>query len=124
MTVEAPVALFHRELDDHVTVAVDGVYGAIPEGDEARDIRPVGRVVVTMPDYVADTLSHLIANAHEIVNRLSNVPSGAAGVDLDGPNLDLSVALYEASRRHGYRCCRRPALHEAAAGACTERGLA
>jgi hypothetical protein len=122
MTVEAPVGLFRRELDDHVTVAVDGVYSAMHEDDGAQRIRPVGRVVVTMPDYVADTLSHLIANAHEIVNRLSNVPSGVTGVDLDGPNLDLSVALYEASRRHGYRSCRRPALHDAAAG--TGQGLA
>jgi hypothetical protein len=95
---------------------VDGVYGAMHEDDGAQHVRPVGRVVVTMPDYMADTLSHLIANAYEIINRLSHMPSDAAGVDLDGPNLDLSVALYDASRLHGYGCCRRPALHEAAAG--------
>jgi hypothetical protein len=115
MPTEAPVELFHREVSDHITVAVDGVYGDLSPYERVQDPRRVGRVIVTMPDYVADTLSHLIATAHEIASRLCGEVLDVGSVDLDGPDLDLSVALHEASRLHGYELCRKAALHEAAA---------
>ena len=60
----AVAAAFRRDLPEHITVAVDGVLTDLDEPDEpVPDTRPVGRVVVTMPAFVADTLAHGLAKA-------------------------------------------------------------
>jgi hypothetical protein len=117
MTAGSSIVPYYRQMSERVTVTVDGVYGKLNSDEQVPDDRPVGRVVITMPDYVADSLSHLIANAHEMVSRLCGVVLDVGSVDLDGPDLELSVALYEASRLHGHAYCRRPQLHEIAATA-------
>jgi len=51
---------FHRELPDYITVTVDGVVEGV---DPDVTDRPPGRVVITLPDYAADSLAHLIAQS-------------------------------------------------------------
>jgi hypothetical protein len=105
MTTETPVAPFHRDLDDHVSVEVTDVFAGVdPDIAPRPDDRPAGRVVVTMPDFVADTLSHVIRNAHTVAALLTW--SRVEDVDADAPSLDLAEALYEASCLHGYVCDR------------------
>ena len=86
---------FSRTLPDNLTVTVEGTY------DLDRDIteRRPARVVLTMPDYAADSLAHLLA----YLSRLADVFPG-----LDENGLDCAVvaeALYAAATASGdYRC--------------------
>ena len=49
---------FYRELPDYIVVTVDGVvHGVDPD---ITDQTPA-RIVITLPDYAADGLAHLIA---------------------------------------------------------------
>jgi len=60
---------FRRDLPEHITVTVDGVLTNLDAGDPVPDERPVGRVVVTMPNFVADALAHALAKSWQ-VNQL------------------------------------------------------
>lgn len=85
---------FRRVLEDAVTVAIDGTCELDPDITE----QPVSRVVLTMPDYVADGLAHLLA-------YLSRVVSGFGGLDNSGIHSgSLAAALFSAAASGEYRC--------------------
>jgi len=85
---------FSRQLPDSVTVAADGTLTLDPDITE----RPVARVVVTMPDYVADDLAHLLA-------CLGRIAGTCGGLDGSGMHTDsLAAALYTAAASGGHRC--------------------
>lgn len=96
--VRGSSAGWRRELAEQVSVALDGVVDledAVPAG------RPVSRVVVSMPDFVADTVAHLLAAGWQAVVE------DAAGDGVDTPGVEeraLAEALFDASRAAGYRC--------------------
>jgi uncharacterized protein (DUF433 family) len=91
---DAPLPRFMRSLPDGLSVATDGTY---PQGTDAAQ-RPPIRVVVKMPDYVADSLAHLLA-------YLSNITSNFGGLDGNGLHAaSLAAALYGAAVSGEYRC--------------------
>lgn len=96
-------ALFRREMDDQVAVVVQGL---IDLSDTVPSQRPVNRVTLTMPDFVADTLAHVLALG---CRAAAAVPASHAP-DRPGGPLEQEVidALFAASRVAGYRC---PAGH-------------
>jgi hypothetical protein len=100
VTVETTEVGFHRVLPDHITVAVEGVFTDLDADDPVPSTRAAARVVVTMPDFYADTLAHLIADAWHLAHRL-----GGAGY-VGPPERALAEALYAASTVAGYRCPR------------------
>jgi len=96
-----------RRLADDLTVSVDGVL----ELDHDITERRAARVVVTMPDYVADGLAHLLADAV----RIAEVFGGFQSNGLDAAA--LAEALYAAATSGDYRCpreacrCRSVSVH-------------
>jgi uncharacterized protein (DUF433 family) len=85
---------FFRRLPDQVTVSLDGLLTLDPDITE----RPVSRVVLAMPDYVADGLAHLLA-------YLSRILSGFGGLDNNGIHSgSLAAALFGAATAGDYRC--------------------
>jgi hypothetical protein len=96
--------IWRRELPDHVTVALDGTLPDVdPDLPGTRD-RVVGRVVITMPAYTADSLSHLIAAMYHSAEVFGEP-------DWLGLNdRELADALFEAATASGYRCPEPGAL--------------
>jgi hypothetical protein len=89
---------WRRELAEQVSVAVDGL---VELADTVPARRPVGRVVVSMPDFVADTVAHLLA----IGCRVATEDASRDEADTPGPEeRALAEALFAASRAAGYRC--------------------
>jgi hypothetical protein len=86
------VPAWRRELPEGVTVAVDGVVEEAADPVPAR--RSVAWVVVRMPDYVADTVAHLLASGAEVLAEQLTGPDERA----------LAEALYVASQVSGYHC--------------------
>lgn len=85
---------FERELPDSLVIRVDGL---LPPDKEDGNRQPA-RVVLTMPDFVADGLAHLLAEA----NRAAAI-FGAIGISgIDGWR--LADALYAAATFGDYRC--------------------
>jgi hypothetical protein len=68
---------WRRELAEQVSVAVDGV---VELADTVPERRRVGRVVVSMPDFVADTVAHLLA----VGCRVSTDDAGRDEADTPG----------------------------------------
>jgi len=91
-------AVFSRDLPEHVTVAVDGVFTDLDRDDPVPDDRPVGRVVVTMPDFVADTLAHALAKAWH-VNHLFG-----GNIEVGPTERAVAEALLAAAEASGSRC--------------------
>jgi len=89
---------FHRDLPEHVTVALDGAYPVIDPDDPVPDEQPVGRVVVTMPAFVADTLAHALATVWK-VNELF-----AGTVEIGPTERAVAEALFAAAEAGGCRC--------------------
>ena len=87
---------FHRALPDELTVSVDGVL----ELDHDITERTAARVVVSMPDYIADALAHLLADAARVAEVFGGFPS--TGLDAAA----LADALYAAATSGDYRCPR------------------
>lgn len=85
---------FHRTLPDELTVTVDGTCDLDPD---ITDRRPV-RVVIAMPDYVADSLAHLLGNLSRVADLLG--APDTTGVDA----AELAQALYEAATSGDYHC--------------------
>ena len=95
---------FHRTLPDQLTVSVDGTCDADPDSTDGRPVR----VVVTMPDYVADSLAHLLSNLGQVAELLG-------ATDTTGINAaELAQALYEAATSGTYRCPAGPLAGEVA----------
>jgi hypothetical protein len=92
---------FSRTLPDELTVSVDGEL----ELDHDITERPAARVVVTMPDFVADGLAHLLTDAA----RVSEVFDGSESNGVDGQA--LADALYAAATSGTYRCRQRDPAH-------------
>jgi hypothetical protein len=90
---------WRRELAEQVTVVVDGVVTGLVDADDVPEDRAVARVVVSMPDFVADTLAHLITGACDLTETVE-------GDDVVGDSDEraLAAALFAASRVSGYRC--------------------
>jgi hypothetical protein len=86
---------FRRELADYITVAVNGVVEGV---DDDITTRAPARVVVSLPDYVADGLAHLVARLW----KLSVVFGDERGTGID--ERPLAEALFAASAAGGYRC--------------------
>lgn len=83
---------WRRELSEGVTVTVNGLVEEVDDSVPAR--RSAARVVVSMPDYVADTVAHLLASGAEVLaDRLAGPDERA-----------LAEALYSASQVNGYHC--------------------
>ncbi len=87
---------FRRVLTDDLIVSADGILHL----DDDVTERTVTRVVVTMPDYVADSLAHLLEDAA----RVAEVFGGFQSTSLDGA--ELAEALSVAATSGGYRCPR------------------
>ena len=87
---------FRRVLTDDLIVSADGT---IHVDDDVTE-RAVTRVVVTMPDYVADGLAHLLEDAA----RVAEVFGGFQSTSLDGA--ELAEALSAAATSGDYRCPR------------------
>ena len=85
---------FSRVLSDDLKITVDGVL----ELDRDVTERAAARVVVAMPDFVADGLAHLLADAV----RVAEVFGGFESNGIDGPA--LAEALYAAATSGDYRC--------------------
>jgi hypothetical protein len=85
---------FFRALPDDLTVRVDGVL----ELDRDSTERVAARVVVAMPDFVADGLAHLLADAA----RVAEVFGGFQSNGIDGAA--LAEALYAAATSGDYQC--------------------
>lgn len=86
---------FCRTLPDELTITVDGTLTLDADSTE----RAPARVVLTMPDHVADSLAHLLA----YLSRLADVFHGLdeSGIDC----AELAEALYAAATTGGdYRC--------------------
>jgi hypothetical protein len=95
--VAGPVG-FRRELAAQVSVAVEGV---VELPDPVPERRRVGRVVVSMPDFVADTVAHLLAAGCQVSTEDTRLDEA----DMPGPEERALVeALFAASRINGYRC--------------------
>jgi hypothetical protein len=84
-------------LDERVTVAVDGVVVDLEDSVPAR--RSVGRVVVVMPDFVADTVAHLLAAGCDVSAESAPDAPGRGPLERE-----LVAALFAASKVNGYRC--------------------
>jgi hypothetical protein len=97
MPVTAVTTLFQRHLPDHITVSVDGVYGDLEPDEAIKDTRPVGCVVIRMPDFVADTFAHNLAALWEFGTRTRTESIGST-------ERALAESLFEAARCMGYRC--------------------
>lgn len=87
-------AAFRRELPDYITVTVEGV---IPDVDPDVADQSPARVVITLPDYAADSLAHLIARAWWMSRLFEN--EGRFGL----ADRALAEALYDAAAQT-YRC--------------------
>lgn len=85
---------FRRELPDYITVTVEGVvHGVDPDVAD----RPPARVVIALPDYVADGLAHLIAQSWWISRLFES--EGRFGL----AERALSEAIFAAAATN-YRC--------------------
>jgi hypothetical protein len=100
VTTTAVAVAFRRDLPEHVTVSVDGTLTILDPDDPVPDKRPVGRVVVSMPNFVADALSHTLAKAWQ-ANRLFGGDS-----DIGETERALAEALMAAAEASGNRCRR------------------
>lgn len=87
-------APFLRTVHDELTVTIDGV---LDLDRDVTDRRPA-RVVLAMPDDVADGLAHLVAS----LGRVADVFGGLDEIGLD--LTELAQALYDAAAAGGYRC--------------------
>ena len=86
---------WHRTLPDHVTVTVAGTIPVDPDGAA----RPSARIVLSLPDYAADTLAHALADACNAARVLGGVRS--IGED----ERAIAEALYQAANTGtGHRC--------------------
>jgi hypothetical protein len=101
-----------RQLEEQVTVSVAGLLAPVPPGDDGAPAEKAARrVLVEMPDYVADMLGHQIRTAADLTDAV------AARSDLPGVSGDeraLADALLAAARFAGYRCAlaRHPGPEE------------
>ncbi len=95
---------FRRDLPEHITVTVDGVLTDLDADDPVPDERPVGRVVVTMPNFVADALAHALAKSWQ-VNQLFG-----GNIDIGSTERALAEALLAAAEASGSHC-RKGGLH-------------
>jgi hypothetical protein len=100
-TTDAGVPAWRQELSDHVTVALDGT---LPDPDpdlpDGQD-RVMSRVVISMPDYLAHSLSHLIAR----FCRLTDVFGEPEWLAPTAP--ELAEALAAAASAAGCYCPER-----------------
>jgi hypothetical protein len=87
--------LYHRQLHDYISIAVDGTLADVDQDVAAR---PPARVVITMPDFAADGLAHLVARAWQVAEVMGGT------LDIGEPERELAEALYEAITTSGYRC--------------------
>jgi hypothetical protein len=98
MFADPTAELFRRELPEHITVSVDGVYADLVPEDEVKDTRSVGRVVLAMPDFYADSLARSIAALWRLVDGVGG------GTKHVGPTeRAIAEALFEAAQFMGYR---------------------
>jgi hypothetical protein len=98
MTLTNPSLLWYRQLpDSSISVAVDGHFTELDPDEPVPGPRPVGRVVLTMPDYYADTLAHTLAALCEFADHLG---AGQAGPT----EWAIAQGLYAAARFMGCWC--------------------
>jgi hypothetical protein len=92
MTTESGGSSFYRRLPWSVVVRLDGYYDDADEPDPAVEDpdHPPGRVIVELPDFLADGLAHMIELVWDIAEHLTG--DGPA----DGPARDLAEALHDA----------------------------
>jgi hypothetical protein len=88
------IASFRREVLDDIIVSIDGVVDLDPD----ITARPASRVLVELPDYAADALAHLLADACAVAEVFGGFPDNG----LDGRA--LADALYAAATSGAYRC--------------------
>lgn len=85
---------FRRQLPEFMVVTVEGVYEDIdPDVTE----RTPGRVVVTMPDFTADALAHVLGYLGRFAELLDGERLGVGPAELAG-------ALHEAAAVAGVPC--------------------
>jgi hypothetical protein len=87
--------LYRRQLHDYISIAVEG---SLPDVDRDVAARPPARVVITMPDFAADSLAHLVARAWQVAEVMGGI------LDIGEPERELAEALYDAITASGYRC--------------------
>ena len=96
---------WYLELPEHVTVTVNGTYpGPLDLPDEQVPCtRPIGRVVLTMPDFTADFLAHTMAGLYTAAHLASG---GKASLLLGPLERALAEGLSAAAHAAGYRSPR------------------
>jgi uncharacterized protein (DUF433 family) len=80
------------QLPDQMAVSTNEI---VAPGPDITD-RPVSRVLLTMPDYVADGLAHLLAD----LSRITSGFGGGSGIHAGS----LAAALFRAAVSGEYRC--------------------
>lgn len=85
---------FRRDLPEYVSVAVDGQMSGL---DPDVMQRGPGRVVIVMPDDMADAIAHALSDLGELAERLHMER------DWMGEQ-ELAAALFDAAAAAGYRC--------------------
>lgn len=85
---------FRRDLPEFVSVRVDGAYENF---DPDITERTPGRVVISMPDFTADSLAHVLDYLGRFADLLDMERLGV------GPG-DLAQALHEAAATTGMPC--------------------
>lgn len=77
MEIESDTLPFYRSLAGGVVVRCDGIYddgedSPEPVADDPE--RPVGRVVLELPDFLADSLARMIVSVWEFADQLTGGP--------------------------------------------------
>jgi hypothetical protein len=109
-----------RRLPWGIVVRLDGVYDDADEPDPVVEDpnHPPGRVIVELPDFMAEALSHMIDTVWDVGERLTGSPPC---VPDPIPDRDLAEALHAAAlSQPDYRCrclSRRQERRAPAAGA-------
>jgi hypothetical protein len=104
---------YYRRLPWGIVVRLDGCYNDAGEPDAAQEDpeQPVGRVVVELPDFMAEALSHMIETIWDVGERLTGSPPCLPDPI---PDRDLAEALHAAAiSQPGSQCrCLSRRRHE------------
>jgi hypothetical protein len=94
MTTDTLTPVWHEDLPEYMTVAVDGVLVGV---DPEITRRLPGRVVLTMPDFTADALARVLAKAWRVARAMDDPSIGPT-------ERALAESLAAAAEAGGFRC--------------------
>jgi hypothetical protein len=94
MTTDTFTQAWRRDLPEYMTVSVDGTFTGV---DPEITSRLPGRVVLTMPDFTADSLARVLAKAWQVARTMEDPSIGPA-------ERALAEGLAAAAEIGGYHC--------------------